>query len=168
VASYYPPRIATIKQLRSLYPQHEIIDEDEEDWLEHHNVARSRGKGTPKKKRTAAGKSMWDNMYGWVLTAGRIQEVQQAQVSERNAAARLPTGLRACIRTVNEALGGVMFGWHRFGTQLRCYIQNHHTKFPASSTTICFWYLPRSSSTASRTRHPTALALSYALAVLEH
>jgi small subunit ribosomal protein S33 len=56
VAAYYPPRIGTISQLRSLYPEHEIIDEEEEDWLEHLNVARSRGKGTPKKKRTAAGR----------------------------------------------------------------------------------------------------------------
>ncbi|KAH8724785.1 mitochondrial ribosomal subunit S27-domain-containing protein [Phaeosphaeriaceae sp. PMI808] len=54
VASYYPPRIGTISQLRSLYPKNEILDEEEEDWLEHLNVARSRGKGTPKKKRTAA------------------------------------------------------------------------------------------------------------------
>lgn len=56
VASYYPPRIGTIPQLRSLYPEHQIIDEAEEDWLEHLNVAKSRGKGAPKKKRTAAGR----------------------------------------------------------------------------------------------------------------
>ncbi|CBY00929.1 hypothetical protein IAQ61_011833 [Plenodomus lingam] len=54
VASYYPPRIGTISQLRSLYGEHQLIDEDEEDWLEHLNVAKSRGKGAPKKKRTAA------------------------------------------------------------------------------------------------------------------
>lgn len=56
VASYYPPRIGTISQLRSLYPENEILDDKEEDWLEHLNVARSRGKATPKKKRTAAGR----------------------------------------------------------------------------------------------------------------
>lgn len=56
VVSYYPPRIGTIRHLRSLYPEHDIIDDDEEDWVEHLNVATSRGKGTPKKKRTAAGK----------------------------------------------------------------------------------------------------------------
>lgn len=56
VASYYPPRIGTIKQLRSLYPEYDVMDEDEEDWVEHLNIARSRGKGPPKKKRTAAGK----------------------------------------------------------------------------------------------------------------
>lgn len=55
VASYYPPRIGTIAQLRSLYPENELLDDAEEDWLEHLNVARSRGKAVPKKKRTAAG-----------------------------------------------------------------------------------------------------------------
>ncbi|KAH7386747.1 mitochondrial ribosomal protein-like protein of the small subunit [Phaeosphaeria sp. MPI-PUGE-AT-0046c] len=54
VASYYPPRIGTTAQLRSLYPHNEILDDKEEDWLEHLTVARSRGKSTPKKKRTAA------------------------------------------------------------------------------------------------------------------
>ncbi|KAL5119033.1 hypothetical protein ACEQ8H_002957 [Pleosporales sp. CAS-2024a] len=54
VASYYPPRIGTVAQLRSLYPDNDIMDEKEEDWLESLGVARSRGKGTPKKKRTAA------------------------------------------------------------------------------------------------------------------
>ncbi|KAF2272269.1 uncharacterized protein EI97DRAFT_437035 [Westerdykella ornata] len=54
VASYYPPRIGTIKQLRALYPEFTIIDEKEEDWLEHLQIARSRGKENPKKKKTAA------------------------------------------------------------------------------------------------------------------
>ena len=42
--------------MRKLYPEDDIIDEKEEDWVEHLNVADSRGKGNPKKKRTAAGK----------------------------------------------------------------------------------------------------------------
>ncbi|KAF2680252.1 mitochondrial ribosomal protein-like protein of the small subunit [Lentithecium fluviatile CBS 122367] len=54
VASYYPPRIGTVKHLRKLYPEFEVMDDAEEDWLEHLNVAKSRGKGAPKKKRTAA------------------------------------------------------------------------------------------------------------------
>ena len=32
-----------------------MYDEKEEDRLEHIQIAKSRGKGTPKKKRTAAG-----------------------------------------------------------------------------------------------------------------
>ncbi|KAF1998937.1 hypothetical protein P154DRAFT_621406 [Amniculicola lignicola CBS 123094] len=54
VASYYPPRIGTTKQLRALYPDWAVIDDKEEDWVESLNIAKSRGKGAPKKKRTAA------------------------------------------------------------------------------------------------------------------
>ncbi|KAK7190165.1 hypothetical protein DPSP01_008000 [Paraphaeosphaeria sporulosa] len=54
VASYYPPRIGTIPHLRKLYPNFSVMDEQEEDWLEHLGVAKSRGKSPPKKKRTAA------------------------------------------------------------------------------------------------------------------
>ncbi|KAH7122770.1 mitochondrial ribosomal protein-like protein of the small subunit [Dendryphion nanum] len=54
VASYYPPRIGTLKHLRALYPYNEIWDEKEEDWIEKQIIARSRGKTPPKKKRTAA------------------------------------------------------------------------------------------------------------------
>jgi hypothetical protein len=54
IASYYPPRIGTIQQLRRLYPEYEVIDEKEEEWLEHLQIQTSRGKAPPKKKKTAA------------------------------------------------------------------------------------------------------------------
>ncbi|OTA25602.1 hypothetical protein BTJ68_11272 [Hortaea werneckii EXF-2000] len=54
LAAYYPRRVATFKNLRALYPNHELYDEDEEDRLEHIQIAKSRGKGAPKKKKTAA------------------------------------------------------------------------------------------------------------------
>ncbi|KAI7491315.1 hypothetical protein KC351_g34 [Hortaea werneckii] len=54
LAAYYPRRVATFKDLRALYPNHELYDEDEEDRLEHIQIAKSRGKGAPKKKKTAA------------------------------------------------------------------------------------------------------------------
>lgn len=83
VASYYPSRIGTVAQLRSLYPMHEILDDDEEDWLEHLNVARSRGKATPKKKRTAAGTfTRIVDTHTWLLTCRRIEEVQQEEVGD--------------------------------------------------------------------------------------
>jgi small subunit ribosomal protein S33 len=84
VASYYPPRIGTIPQLRSLYPEHEIMDEKEEDWLEHLGVAKSRGKSPPKKKRTAEGGFMFHLMENGDGDAdtGRIQEGQEEEVRE--------------------------------------------------------------------------------------
>jgi hypothetical protein len=137
MASYYPPRIATISQLRSLYPHNEVIDEDEEDWLEHHNVARSRGKGTPKKKRTAAGKLTRDNRERCALTAGRIEEIQQAQVGEHNATVRWTIEYRACIRTVNEALNGVLWQVSVMYTYQMVYTGHMGLNLPAFLTIIC-------------------------------
>ncbi|KAF6219833.1 hypothetical protein HO133_003658 [Letharia lupina] len=57
VAAYYPRRVATIKDLKKLYKgfdeEMETWDDDEEDRLEHLLLAKQRGKGAPKKKRTA-------------------------------------------------------------------------------------------------------------------
>ncbi|CAD6581501.1 MAG: mitochondral 37S ribosomal protein S27 [Alectoria sarmentosa] len=57
VAAYYPRRVATIKDLQKLYKgfdeEMETWDDDEEDRLEHLLLAKQRGKGAPKKKRTA-------------------------------------------------------------------------------------------------------------------
>ncbi|KAK0859331.1 hypothetical protein LTS02_009321 [Friedmanniomyces endolithicus] len=55
LAAYYPRRVATFKDLKALYPDAEMYDTEEEDRLEHIQIAKGRGKGAPKKKRTAAG-----------------------------------------------------------------------------------------------------------------
>ncbi|EGP84839.1 unnamed protein product [Zymoseptoria tritici ST99CH_1A5] len=54
IAAYYPRRVATFVDLKRLYPGMELYDNFEEDRLEHIQIAKSRGKGAPKKKRTAA------------------------------------------------------------------------------------------------------------------
>lgn len=62
VAAYYPRRVATIKDLKNAYKhfdeEMETWDDDEEDRLEHLALAKQRGKGAPKKKRTAEGESV--------------------------------------------------------------------------------------------------------------
>lgn len=55
LAAYYPRRVATFVDLKKLYPGKDMYDEVEEDRLEHLQIAKSRGKGAPKKKRTATG-----------------------------------------------------------------------------------------------------------------
>ena len=57
MAAYYPRRMGTIKELQKAYPDYEIFDEAEEDRQEKVRIAKARGKGPPKKKRTAAGMS---------------------------------------------------------------------------------------------------------------
>ncbi|KAM0719164.1 hypothetical protein Q7P37_005069 [Cladosporium fusiforme] len=54
LASYYPRRVATYKDLQKLYPGFETYNEFEEDRLEHVQITKSRGKGAPKKRRTIA------------------------------------------------------------------------------------------------------------------
>ncbi|OBT68151.1 hypothetical protein VE03_01583 [Pseudogymnoascus sp. 23342-1-I1] len=54
LAAYYPRRVATLKDLRKAYPQLKTWNEKEETRLENVAITKSRGKGPPKKKRTAA------------------------------------------------------------------------------------------------------------------
>jgi len=65
LAAYYPRRIATFKDLKQLYPGYEMYHEEEEDRLEHIQIAKSRGKGAPKKKKSAAGEYS-RVIVGWV------------------------------------------------------------------------------------------------------
>lgn len=74
VAAYYPPRIGTIKDLRQAYRGKgefggwEVRDEDEDYRLEKIRVAKMRGKGAPKKKRSAAG------TYNLVIRRGEFAD----------------------------------------------------------------------------------------------
>lgn len=85
LAAYYPRRVATFKDLQKLYPGFETYNEFEEDRLEHLQIAKSRGKGAPKKKRTAAGKierkvrGAQEIRHAVLTTHHREQEVQQQE-----------------------------------------------------------------------------------------
>jgi hypothetical protein len=57
MAAYYPRRVARFADLQKAYPGFETYDDFEEDRIESVAITKSRGKGAPKKKRTAAGKS---------------------------------------------------------------------------------------------------------------
>lgn len=56
MAAYYPRRVAKFSDLQKAYPGFETYDDFEEDRIESVAITKSRGKGAPKKKRTAAGK----------------------------------------------------------------------------------------------------------------
>ncbi|APA05853.1 hypothetical protein SS1G_01762 [Sclerotinia sclerotiorum 1980 UF-70] len=55
LAAYYPRKMATIKDLQKAYDEYDVetYDDDEEDRFEHITILKARGKGAPKKKRTA-------------------------------------------------------------------------------------------------------------------
>ncbi|KAE9978291.1 hypothetical protein BLS_009473 [Venturia inaequalis] len=54
MALYYPPRTNNIAELRKAYPELEFEDEKEEERLESIKLKKARGKGAPKKRRSAA------------------------------------------------------------------------------------------------------------------
>lgn len=54
-SAYYPRRVVTFKDLQRVYPQWEMYDEAEEDRTEHVAMLKARGKGAPKKAKSAAG-----------------------------------------------------------------------------------------------------------------
>lgn len=58
LASYYPRRTWTLREMQDLYgPELEIPNDDEEDRLEHIALLKLRGKGAPKKKSGPPGQS---------------------------------------------------------------------------------------------------------------
>lgn len=58
LAAYYPRRSATIEDILNEFKKFDLkgFNEDEEERLESVALAKLRGKGAPKKKRTAAGR----------------------------------------------------------------------------------------------------------------
>jgi len=53
MAAYYPRKMATFKDLQKTFDDAEFYDEKEEYRLEQIKILKARGKGAPKKKRTA-------------------------------------------------------------------------------------------------------------------
>jgi len=51
LAEYYPPRVVTIRDMRRLWPEMKIPDEDEETRVASVERTKARGKGAPKKIR---------------------------------------------------------------------------------------------------------------------
>ncbi|KFY79061.1 hypothetical protein V499_01901 [Pseudogymnoascus sp. VKM F-103] len=54
LAAYYPRRVVTLNDLQKAYPELKTWNEKEEERLESVAITKARGKGAPKKKRTAA------------------------------------------------------------------------------------------------------------------
>lgn len=67
-SAYYPRRVVTFKDLQRVYPQWEMYDEKEEDRTEHVAALKARGKGAPKKAKSAAGELIMSDLgrAGWL------------------------------------------------------------------------------------------------------
>lgn len=79
LAAYYPRKSVTISDLQKDLQRYDLetIDEDEEDRLEDIQVAKLRGKGAPKKKRTAEG--MQRVVPGYSLSTNRAYSQQEEE-----------------------------------------------------------------------------------------
>lgn len=168
---YYPPRIGTTKQLRALYPHNEIIDDDEEDWLEHLQVGRSRGKGAPKKKRTAAGTLTCIRGRVIMLIKNRVKEVQQAKVDDTGLECGVvkSTLYVSCLALYIYCKWSIQWRYlHLIKTSSRSI--GHKTSSLIRQPPATSYSSPPSpsASTASQTHRPTVPSLSHVLAGSEH
>ena len=82
MAAYYPRRVATIKDLQNLYKgfdeEMETWDDNEEDRLEHIVLAKQRGKGAPKKKKSADGNCF----LSWIMAVGEASTDIMSRIDE--------------------------------------------------------------------------------------
>ncbi|KZS98802.1 hypothetical protein SISNIDRAFT_1433 [Sistotremastrum niveocremeum HHB9708] len=54
MVKYYPPKTFTIQDINRMFPEMNLVDEAEETRLEDLRALKVRGKGPPKKAKTAA------------------------------------------------------------------------------------------------------------------
>jgi hypothetical protein len=88
--------VRVIQELRRAYPDWEVEDEDEEARVEGLKVKRQRGKGAPKKRRSAAGTFRCvHDWLAWILTyMHRIEETAEEKTGTGEASTR---GLRRLL-----------------------------------------------------------------------
>jgi small subunit ribosomal protein S33 len=121
LAAYYPRRVATFKDLQRLYPGFETYNEHEEDRLEHLQIAKSRGKGAPKKKRTAAGEI--NGISARLATAAAVMVERMVILTGLTQRARSSTARRGnsgFTRWIETS-----FCWQEFWDTGKCTISPH-------------------------------------------
>ena len=86
----------------------ETWDDDEEDRLEHLQLAKQRGKGAPKKKRSADGESFFPfRLRCQIMAEGMLMRgAQKARSSRGRRSLLLPQGRR---RSLNSSESGLAF-----------------------------------------------------------
>jgi hypothetical protein len=106
--------------LQRLYPGFETYNEHEEDRLEHLQIAKSRGKGAPKKKRTAAGET---GIFAQPVMAAVAVVERMVILTGLTQRARSSTARRG--NSGFTALHETGFCWEEFGDTGKCTISPH-------------------------------------------
>lgn len=71
--------------LKKAYPGYEMYDEFEEERLEHLAIAKARGKGAPKKKKSAAGElCQYSTVMAWTKANARGEQNRERLDRRRN------------------------------------------------------------------------------------
>lgn len=72
LAAYYPRKSATVEDIQKEFAKLDLVtwNEEEEDRLEGLQIAKLRGKGAPKKKRTADGEFFSPIYFYWCCVLG--------------------------------------------------------------------------------------------------
>ena len=92
VAAYYPRRTVSFKDLGQAYPDMETWNEEEEDRLEKIEAAKARGKGAPKKKRTAEG--AYQACSARLLRSADIDPVESKKYQKRKKVTAAPAAVK--------------------------------------------------------------------------
>ena len=114
--------MATFKDLRKAYPEYEMWDEDEEKRLEKVQALKLRGKGAPKKKKSAAGMSGSDRREMRVYTdvGLRVEKVCREEEEEYGCIRRVRVGTtyRTCTTIVHSVGVGIELLYHALSAGL--------------------------------------------------
>jgi len=145
VAAYYPPRSTTLRELQGLFPGLETYDDLESERIDSIAITRARGKGPPKKKRTAEGEFDFILLFLTGKTGLRFIGVvadgvrQRARSSRRGSRLRRPRRSelrrpqwRICFDAFTGVFGSFHSGQHVAGTLASAFksifeiLQDHH------------------------------------------
>ena len=81
LAAYYPRKTATVEDIQKEFEKYDLTtwNEEEEDRLEGLQIAKLRGKGAPKKKRTADGRCHGHDSGWYIVLIQHLHSEQEGQ-----------------------------------------------------------------------------------------
>jgi small subunit ribosomal protein S33 len=147
LAAYYPRKSATVKDIQKEFARFDLVtwNEEEEDRLEGLQIAKLRGKGAPKKKRTAEGEFLpvpclptgpfstnWKYLLTWMVNS------EQERQEEKEVTHTCDWSYNKCTYT----------HWRRFGHSQRM-LRNHCIDGNCAVNNTIYFFTRRSTSSTT-------------------
>lgn len=146
LAAYYPRKTGTIADIQKEFAKFDLEtwNDDEEDRLESLQIARLRGKGPPKKKRTADSKSRFRSWLTNLLTTISEWKEEKEEISDTIAIVALHVMIPSILQVVKRD--------HRKCISMIVYTiqKTHYTQNHASNC----WERPDNQSTGANNNIP--------------